>query len=170
MYSITPVPTTLNFAMEERIIMGKITAILQAAQQRAKELNLPYEGALYPNEAYEIQQSAPGTKLVDVRSRAELDWVGGLPGATVIEWATYPGMKPNPHFIAQLEQQVDKEALVIFFCRSGVRSHHAATAATKAGYSDCYNMLEGFEGEMDDSKHRNAIGGWRAAGLPWEQS
>src|SRR5450759_4179274 len=95
---------------------------------------------------------------------------GGLPSVTVIEWATYPGMKPNPHFIAQLEQQVDKEALVIFFCRSGVRSHHAAVAAAKAGYNDCYNMLEGFEGEMDISKHRNTIGGWRVAGLPWEQS
>ena len=170
MYSITPVPITLNFTMEERTIMGKITAILQAAQQRAKDLNLPYEGALYPDEAYEIQQSAPGAKLVDVRSRAELDWVGGLPDAVAIEWATYPGMKPNPHFVVQLEQQVDKEALVIFFCRSGVRSHHAAVAATKAGYSDCYNMLEGFEGEMDDSNHRNTIGGWRASGLPWEQS
>ena len=61
--------------------MGKITEILQAAQQRAKELNLPYEGALYPDEAYEIQQSAPGAALVDVRSQAELDWVGGVPGA-----------------------------------------------------------------------------------------
>jgi rhodanese-related sulfurtransferase len=150
--------------------MGKITSILQAAQQRAKELSLPYEGALYPDEAYEIQQSAPGTQLVDVRSQAELDWVGSVPGATAIEWATYPGMKPNPHFITHLEQQVDKEALVIFFCRSGARSHHAAAAATKAGYSDCYNMLEGFEGEMDESRHRNTIGGWRAAGLPWKQN
>jgi rhodanese-related sulfurtransferase len=151
-------------------VMGKITAILQTAQQRAKELNLPYEGALFPNEAFEIQQSAPGAKLVDVRSRAELDWVGTIPGATLIEWSIYPGMTANPHFIAQLEQQVDKEALVIFFCRSGVRSHHAAAAATKAGYSDCYNMLEGFEGDKDTDKHRNTTGGWRAAGLPWEQS
>ena len=150
--------------------MGKISAILQTAQQRAKQLNLPYEGALYPKEAFEIQQSAPGTRLVDVRSRAELDWVGVIPGATAIEWAGYPGMNINPHFIAQLEQQVDKEALVIFFCRSGVRSHHAAAAATKAGYSDCYNMLEGFEGDKDAGKHRNTIGGWRAANLPWEQS
>jgi len=151
-------------------VMGKISAILQAAQQRAKELNLPYEGALYPNEAFEIQQSAPGTRLVDVRSRAEQDWVGIIPGAKVIEWSSYPGMIINPNFIAQLEQQVDKEALVIFFCRSGVRSHHAAIAATKAGYNDCYNMLEGFEGDKDAGKHRNTIGGWRAAGLPWEQS
>ena len=150
--------------------MGKITAILQAAQQRAKELNLPYEGALHPDEAHEILQSAPGAKLVDVRSRAELDWVGHVEHSVDIEWAIYPGMRPNPHFLTQLEQQVDKEALVIFLCRSGVRSHHAAAAATKAGYSDCYNVLEGFEGGMNDDKHRNTVGGWRAEGLPWEQS
>lgn len=149
--------------------MGKITAILQAAQERGKEMNLSYEGALYPQEAWEILQSAPGAKLVDVRSRAELDWVGGVPDAISIEWATYPGMKPNPHFLAQLEQLVDKESLVIFLCRSGVRSHHAAAAATQAGYSDCYNVLEGFEGERDAENHRNVLGGWRAAGLPWEQ-
>jgi rhodanese-related sulfurtransferase len=150
--------------------MGKITAILQAAQQRSKDLNLPYEGALYPAEAYEIQQSAPGARLVDVRSRAELDWVGRIAKSVEIEWTTYPGMKPNPNFIIQLEQQVDKEALVLFICRSGTRSHHAAAAATNAGYSDCYNVLQGFEGEMDAGKHRNTAGGWRAAGLPWEQS
>lgn len=149
--------------------MGKITTILQAAQQRAREANLPYEGALYPAEAFEILQSAPGVKLVDVRSRAELDWVGRVTNSVHIEWATYPGMKPNPHFLTQLEQQVDKETLIIFMCRSGARSHHAAAAATLAGYSDCYNMLEGFEGNADGNKHRNTTGGWRAAGLPWEQ-
>jgi len=150
--------------------MGKITAILQAAQQRAQEMNLRYEGALYPGEAYEILLAAPGAKLVDVRSRAELDWVGRVINSVDIEWATYPGMRPNPHFLTQLEQQVDKEALVIFLCRSGARSHHAAAAATQAGYSDCYNVLEGFEGDMSADKHRNTVGGWRAAGLPWEQS
>jgi rhodanese-related sulfurtransferase len=149
--------------------MGKITAILQTAQQRAEELHLPYEGALYPVEAFEILRSAPGVKLVDVRSRAEFDWVGRVPDSVHIEWATYPGMRPNPNFLAQLEQQVDKEALVIFLCRSGTRSHHAAVAATQAGYRDCYNMLEGFEGDADGNKHRNTTAGWRAAGLPWEQ-
>ncbi len=150
--------------------MGKITAILQAAQQRAKEMNLSYEGALYPAEAYEILQSAPGAKLVDVRSRAELDWVGRMPGAVEIELAAYPGMKANPHFIAQLEQQVEKEALVMFICRSGVRSHHAAALSTQSGYGDCYNVLEGFEGDMDGKRHRSTVSGWRAAGLPWQQS
>lgn len=150
--------------------MGKITAILQAAQERAKEMNLSYEGALYPNEAYELLQSAPGAKLVDVRTRAELDWVGGVPGSIVVEWTTYPGMKPNPHFINQLEQQVEKESLVIFLCRSGVRSHHAASAAVQVGYTDCYNILGGFEGDRNSENRRNILNGWRAEGLPWEQS
>lgn len=150
--------------------MGKITSILESAQQRARELKLPYEGALYPAEAYELLRSAPGVKLIDVRCRAELDWVGRVPDSVHIEWASYPGMKPNPHFLSQLEQQVDKEALIIFLCRSGARSHHAAAAATLAGYGDCYNMLEGFEGDLDAHRHRNATGGWRTAGLPWEQS
>lgn len=150
--------------------MGKITAILQTAQQRAKEMNLPYEGALFPDEAYEILQSAPGAKLVDVRSRAELDWVGRVPGAVEIEWLTYPGMKPNPAFLAQLERQVEKESLALFMCRTGVRANAAAIAAAQAGYTGCYNVLEGFEGEKDSDEHRNTTGGWRAAGLPWEQS
>ncbi len=150
--------------------MTEISKILQTAQNRAQEENLPYEGALLPVEAYEILQSAPGAKLVDVRTRAELDWVGHIPDAVEIEWASYPGMKPNLHFMAQLEQQVDKEALVLFICRSGARSHHAAIAATRAGYADCYNVLEGFEGDKDANDHRNVLSGWRAAELPWEQS
>ena len=150
--------------------MGKITAILQAAQQRAREMNLPYEGALYPGEAYEIMQSAPGAKLVDVRTRAELDWVGRVADSVSIEWSTYPGMKSNPNFLAGLQQQVDKESLVMFICRSGQRSHGAAMVATQAGYADCYNVLEGFEGDKNAGNQRNILNGWRAAGLPWEQS
>jgi rhodanese-related sulfurtransferase len=150
--------------------MGKITTIFDAAQQRAKELKLSYEGALYPDEAYFILQSTPGTKLVDVRSRAELDWVGRIPNAVEIEWATYPGMKPNPHFVTQLEQQVEKEVLVLFICRSGARSSSAAALATKSGYANCYNVLEGFEGDKNSDEQRNVSNGWRAAKLPWAQS
>lgn len=150
--------------------MGKINTILSAAQQRGKEMNLPYAGALTPEEAYELMQSAPSAKLVDVRTRAEVDWVGRVPGAELIEWISYPGMKSNPNFMAQLEQQVDKEALVMFLCRSAARSHSAAIAATQAGYNACYNVLEGFEGDKDGEGHRNTLNGWRITGLPWEQS
>lgn len=150
--------------------MGTITEILKTAQQRAQELGLPYEGALTPREAYEILCEAPSVKLVDVRSRAEFDWVGRIPGAVEIEMLSYPGMQANPQFMKQLEQQVDKEVLVLFICRSGARSHNAAVAATQAGYLDCYNVLEGFEGDKDAAQHRNSVSGWRAAGLPWIQS
>lgn len=150
--------------------MGKITEILNTAQQRAQKLNLPYEGALKPQEAYELMRSAPGAKLVDVRSRAEIDWIGRVPGAVEIEWATYPGMKQNPNFLAALEQQVDKEALVMFLCRSAHRSHAAAMVATQSGYTNCYNILEGFEGDRSPLNQRNSMNGWRIHGLPWEQS
>ena len=150
--------------------MGKITEILKVAQQRAKELNLPYEGALTPEEAYELMRSAPGAKLVDVRTRAEIDWVGRVSGAVEIEWANYPGMKQNPNFMAALEQQVNKESLVMFLCRSAHRSHGAAMVATQAGYANCFNILEGFEGDKNPNNQRNALNGWRVAGLPWEQS
>ena len=79
-------------------------------------------------------------------------------------------MTPNPNFVAALEQQVDKEALVLFICRSGARSNFAAIAATQAGYRDSYNVLVGFEGEKDNDGHRNSSGGWRVDGLPWAQS
>ncbi len=150
--------------------MGKITAILEAAQQRAQQSGLAYQGALTPSEAYQLLQLAPGTKLVDVRTRAELDWVGRIADAVEIEWMTYPGMKANPHFLAHLEQQVEKEALVLFICRSGARSHAAAAAATQLGYTTCYNVLEGFEGDPDAAKQRNSKNGWRVAKLPWQQS
>ncbi|HJW23549.1 MAG TPA: rhodanese-like domain-containing protein [Rhodocyclaceae bacterium] len=150
--------------------MGKLSDILGLAQERAKALNLPYEGALTPNEAYEVLQLAPGAKLVDVRTRAELDWVGRIPGAVEVEWNHYPGNARNQNFLAQLRQLVNPESLTLFVCRSGGRSDMAARAATEAGYTDCYNVLEGFEGDRDANGQRNRVGGWRHAGLPWTQS
>ncbi len=150
--------------------MGKLSEILSLAQGRARELNLPYEGALTPQEAFEVWQLAPGARLVDVRTRAELDFVGRIPGAVEIEWQGYPGYPRNPHFLAELKHQVDHESLVMFICRSGHRSHRAAATATEAGFADCYNVLEGFEGDRDATGQRGKAGGWRLAGLPWQQS
>ncbi len=148
--------------------MGKLTDLLNLAQMRARELGLSYSGALTPREASEVWQLAPGARLVDVRTRAEWDWVGRIPGAVEIEWNSYPGSQPNTDFLAQLKRQVDGESLVMFLCRSGVRSHNAASLASEAGYSECYNVLEGFEGDIDANGQRGKLGGWRHAGLPWK--
>lgn len=150
--------------------MGTLTDVLRLAQARAQQMNLPYAGALTPRETWEVMQRAPGATLVDIRTRAELDWVGRIPDAVEIEWNSWPGGVPNPHFLAQLKRQVDPEVLVLFICRSGARSHNAAIAATEAGFADCYNVLEGFEGDKDAHGHRGKVGGWRLAGLPWVQS
>ncbi|MBS1229001.1 MAG: Rhodanese domain protein [Proteobacteria bacterium] len=147
--------------------MGKLADLLNLAQARARELGLPYAGALTPREAFEVWQLAPGAKLVDVRTRAEWDWVGRVPRAEEIEWISYPSNQPNSHFLAQLKHCVDPQSLVMFLCRSGVRSHHAASLANEAGYSACYNVLEGFEGDKDANGQRGKTGGWRHAGLPW---
>jgi len=150
--------------------MGRLTELLQLAQKRASSLKLPYEGALTPREAWEVWQLAPGSRLVDVRARAELDWVGRIPGTVEIEWQTYPDNQPNPHFLTHLKHEIDHESLTMFICRNGVRSSAAAKAANEAGIIDCYNVLEGFEGDKDANGQRNNIGGWRHAGLPWTQS
>lgn len=147
--------------------METMSKILERAKKRSEESNLPYAGALTPQEVYEVLQKTPHAKLVDVRSQAELDLVGNVPGAEHIEWAFYPGMVANPDFSAQLEMQIDKEALVIFMCRTGGRSHNAAVTAAKLGFSEAYNMLEGFEGEANSQKQRTLINGWKRANLPW---
>ncbi len=150
--------------------MADIEAIFKAARERARAQGLPYEGSLLPAEAHAILQNQTGAKLVDVRSRAELDFVGRVPGSVEIEWKSYPGMRPNPQFVDQLKQQVPADAVVMFLCRSGGRSHETAAAAAQAGYRDAYNVLEGFEGDRDAGGHRNTTGGWRVRGLPWSQS
>ncbi|HMV19265.1 MAG TPA: rhodanese-like domain-containing protein [Zoogloea sp.] len=149
--------------------MGKLSETLALAQQRSRDAGLPYAGLLTPREAWDLLQAAPGARLVDVRTRAEWDWVGRVPGAVELEWMLYPGNEPNPHFLAQLQRQVDPEALVMFLCRSGVRSNNAATLAAGHGYTNAYNILEGFEGDKDAHGHRGKLGGWRFAGLPWIQ-
>lgn len=149
--------------------MSRLNDILILARERAEKMGLAYNGALTPKEAQEVLQLAPIARLVDVRTRAEWDWVGRVPHAIEIEWQGYPGGVPNAHFLDELKHAVTAENMLLFMCRSGARSNAAATAAAAAGFSACYNVLEGFEGDKDANGHRNSVGGWRANGLPWIQ-
>jgi rhodanese-related sulfurtransferase len=142
--------------------------IKKAARERAEKMGLTYAGALLPAEAHRLMQA--GAKLIDVRTKPELQFVGRIPGSVALEWQTYPGNMPNPEFLAELAAVAPKDAPLMFLCRSGARSHGAAEAATQAGWRECYNVLEGFEGDKDANQHRNSVGGWRKAGLPWVQS
>jgi len=107
--------------------------------------------------------------LVDVRTDAEREWVGYVPGAVAIAWKQWPGMIPNPDFNTALLAAVPSNKPVVFLCRSGVRSIDAARRATELGL-EAYNILDGFEGSPDANGQRGHLNGWRNAGLPWRQS
>jgi len=149
--------------------MSTTDKILAAARERTP--GEPYAGAVTPQEAWALLQADPSVKLVDVRTNAERDWIGraAIPEAQhgAVQWSLYPGGAPNPDFVAQLQQAADKEDTVLFLCRSGVRSRHAARVATELGYPNAFDILEGFEGDRDAEGHRKTVGGWCKAGLPW---
>jgi rhodanese-related sulfurtransferase len=152
-----------------KIAMSTITEIL--ARARSRDAALPYAGAVTPAEAHALLNADSAVKLIDVRTNAERDWVGrvAIPEAQhgAVQWSTYPGGVPNPQFLEQLAAVAAKDQVLLFLCRSGVRSRHAAKLATENGYSQCYDILEGFEGDKDAEGHRKQVGGWCKAGLPW---
>lgn len=149
--------------------MSRLDDILAVAKQRASAQGLPYEGALTPKEAEELLELDNAARLVDVRTGAERDWVGRIPGAIEVEWQRYPGGVPNTNFIADLQHAAGGAGPLLFICRSGVRSSAAAKAATESGIAPCFNVLEGFEGDKNAAGHRGTINGWRFHGLPWIQ-
>ncbi|WP_295525280.1 rhodanese-like domain-containing protein [uncultured Pseudacidovorax sp.] len=107
--------------------------------------------------------------LVDVRTDAEREWVGFVPGAVAVAWKQWPGMAMNAGFDEALRAAVPPGGKVVLLCRSGVRSVAAARRATELGI-EAYNILEGFEGDPDTDGHRGLKGGWRKRGLPWRQN
>ncbi len=107
--------------------------------------------------------------LVDVRTDAEREWVGFVPGATPVAWKQWPGMAMNASFDDAIRQAADGGRKLVLLCRSGVRSIAAAKRATELGL-EAYNILEGFEGDPDADAHRGHKGGWRFQGLPWRQN
>ncbi|MPZ29650.1 MAG: rhodanese-like domain-containing protein [Rhodospirillales bacterium] len=136
-----------------------------------------YAGDVAPTTAWKILSENKDSVLIDCRTRAEWSYVG-LPDLetlakkpALIEWQVFPSMQPNPEFVAALSGALaNKEAPLLFICRSGARSAAAAKAMTAAGYSTCLNVADGFEGPLDAQAKRGTAGGWKAAGLPWRQT
>lgn len=142
---------------------------LEAAREAAQQAGLPYAGGVPPQTAWQLFSSGEAL-LVDVRSGEERKFVGHVPQSLHVAWATGTALTRNPRFVRELEAKVGgKEAVVLLLCRSGKRSALAAEAAAKAGFTQVYNVLEGFEGEIDARQHRGVADGWRFRGLPWEQ-
>ncbi len=145
--------------------------------------NVPGIGEVLPPAAWTILETEKNARLIDVRTQAEWKFVG-VPDLSEIghspifvEWATFPGMSVNPRFVDQLMDALGDEASgkLLFLCRSGVRSLHAAGAvaarfAETGERADCYNVAGGFEGDMNPDGHRGLRNGWKFHGLAWRQS
>ena len=127
-----------------------------------------YAGDVSPELACRWWQAGEAV-LVDVRSDAEREWVGFVPGAVALAWKQWPGMQLNAAFDEALRAAVPPGKKVVMLCRSGVRSIAGARRATELGMQ-AYNILEGFEGDADEEGHRGRKGGWRLRGLPWRQN
>ena len=129
-------------------------------------------------EAYELLKSNPRAVLVDIRSTMEYLFVGHPIGAIHVAWIDEPQWTENPHFVTDVRKLMLGGATahdniggapVVLICRSGKRSIDAGKKLLEARFSAVYYVDEGFEGELDESRHRGTIGGWRFRGLPWEQ-
>ncbi len=133
---------------------------------------------LSPQQAYQLLEENPRGVLIDIRSNMEYLFVGHPKGAIHIPWIDEPDWVVNPNFVRQIRELMlggiicDDDsgcAPLVLICRSGKRSIEAGNALIEAGFKDVYNVLEGFEGELDENHHRSTLGGWRFEGLPWEQ-
>ena len=140
--------------------------------------HVSYAGDLAPREAFDLLRRDGEAVLVDVRTEAEWTWVGVPDTAgtgrepVFASWAPDDPAAPGVRFLAELERAgitAGRRGPVVFLCRSGKRSVAAAEAATAAGITPSYNVLNGFEGDLDEHGHRGGAG-WRAEGLPWRQS
>ncbi len=127
-----------------------------------------YAGDVSPQQACAWWQSGQAV-LIDIRSDAERQWVGFVPGAIAIAWKQWPGMAINAKFDAAMQAMVSPDLKAVLLCRSGIRSIAAAQRATQLGLQ-AWNILEGFEGDVDTNGHRGLVGGWRLRGLPWRQN
>ena len=134
--------------------------------------------AVMPKQAHEMMNDDARSVLIDVRSNMEFLFVGHPKGAISIPWIDEPDWIVNPHFVTEVRRvllggvscSTDVGcAPIILICRSGKRSLEAGALLTESGFSSVFNVTDGFEGELDEKHHRSTQGGWRFAGLPWEQ-
>jgi rhodanese-related sulfurtransferase len=109
---------------------------------------------LTPKEAYEFLHKNPSAIFIDCRSEMEFLFVGHPTSAIMIPWNDGPDWEVNPHFVGHVRKAASLDA---------------GAALEKAGFTQVFNVLHGFEGELNEHHQRNSMTGWRYEGLPWEQ-
>jgi rhodanese-related sulfurtransferase len=135
--------------------------------------NSMHKGNIPPKEAYQRLQGNAAAVLIDVRTQPEWTFVGvpAVERLVRLSWQVFPEMQVNARFVEEIEQMgLPRDSEILCICRSGARSSSAASALTDAGFTNCWNVAEGFEGDKDAQGHRSTMNGWKHSGLPWVQS
>lgn len=126
---------------------------------------------LLPKDALDFLHKEPDALFIDCRSEAEYFFVGHAVGSMHVAWYDGPDWELNPHFVNDVRKlgghSTDRP--VVLICRSGKRSVDAGLALEAAGFKRVFNVLHGFEGDLNDVHQRGRLNGWRHDGLPWEQ-
>lgn len=93
------------------------------------------DGELTPEQLKERMDAGDKPQILDVREQDEVQY-GTLPGARHLSRA---------HFESRIEDVVpDKDAEVVVYCASGVRSVFSARSMKELGYSNVVSMSGGF--------------------------
>ncbi len=138
---------------------------------------------LTPQDAFAALSADPGIVFIDVRDPIEVAFIGraaGMDANIPVRIATHRfdaergryAMVENPNFMAEVDAVMKRAGRtrrdpVFVICRSGGRSAMAARQLIKAGYTNVWNLVEGFEGDKNPETGIRELNGWRNAGLPW---
>ena len=127
-------------------------------------------------ECFEELSIEVNSQLIDVRTKPEWIYVGVPDLSSInkkvifVSWQVYPEMGTNKFFENQiLESNIKKDNNLYFICRSGNRSNNAAEFLASRGFSNCFNVIDGFEGNLNHERQRASIDGWQFNNLPWKQ-
>jgi rhodanese-related sulfurtransferase len=132
-------------------------------------------------EAYDMWRADPTSiHVVDVRTPEEYVFVGHATMAVNIpiefhEWDAAGGeMKTveNTAFEDQIKARFSKDAVIYLMCRSGARGARAVNRLAEYGYTNVYNITDGFEGDKVKDKRSVYKGkrfrnGWKNALSDW---
>lgn len=134
-------------------------------------------------EAYEMWKAdQQKVKVLDVRTSEEYDFVGHAPMAVNIPSMLWSGkwnaekkafdLVGNPDFEAQVKARFKSDEPILVMCRSGHRSAAAVERLAKAGFTNVFNIVDGFEGDKvtdEDSyfKGKRLKNGWKNSPAPW---
>ena len=169
--------TAISFATDNAK-PGSTAEELQLPERKQTTLGLYVTAA----QAYEMWKTAPDkVKVIDVRTPEEYAFVGhpemawNIPLAFVTyqrkDGKTEYQVRWNQDFVTEVKSIAGPADILLVTCRSGDRSARAVDKLAAAGFTNAYNIVDGFEGDKVEDPGSVFVGkrmrnGWKNS-APW---